>query len=120
MYQEETAGGEKSNFNKIVSAATAGGASPRNKSSRPPVKVAKKAAPASRPVAKKTVAKKAPAKKAAVKKTAAKKVAPATKKTVVAKKGVSRPVRKATTAKKQPLKKRFAAARKSVAGRKRR
>ncbi len=117
VYQEETAVGEKSNFNKIVSAGTAGGARPRKaqeKSSRPPVKVVKKAAGVSRPAAKK-----APAKKAAVKKVA-KKTAPAKKKTAFTKKAVARPVKKATTTKKQPLKKRFAAARKGVAGRKRR
>ncbi len=74
LYQEETAGGQKSNFNKIVSAETA-----EETEGRPSKKIAKKvaakkAAP-KKVAAKKVVAKKAPAKKVAVKKAAVKKAA---------------------------------------------
>ncbi len=76
LYQEETAGGEKSNFNKIISEDTAEEAEER-KTSGPARKSAPKKAAAKTPV-KKTAVKKAAVKKAAApaKKTVAKKAAP--------------------------------------------
>ena len=80
LYQEETAGGERSNFNKLVSSETAQEADESRHSPAPsrPSAPAKKTAPAKKAA---SVKKTAPAKKtASVKKTAsAKKPAPAKK-----------------------------------------
>ncbi len=82
LYQEETAGGQKSNFNKLVSAETAAANEERSGGGKggkragvkkgAGKKTAAKKAVAKKTVAKKTVAKKATAKKA-VKKAAGKK-----------------------------------------------
>ena len=102
LYQEETAGGQKSNFNKIVSSETA--AENEDQPSKRTVKkvAAKKAAP-KKAAGKKVVAKKAPAKKVAPKKVVAKEAAAkkAAPKKTVAKKS---PVKK-VAAKKAPVKK---------------
>jgi hypothetical protein len=129
IYQEETAGGEKSNFNKIVSAETADEAETKSHrggsraQGRGPKKSAKKASArgasgVARKTAAKASAKKAASKKAATKKAAAKKAsAPARK--VASKKSASNraPAKKAaakssraggrsgTAAKKSPAKK---------------
>ena len=127
VYQEETAAGEKSNFNKIVSAQTAAKAAPRKarkKASRAPVKAAKKVAAPSRPAAKKAAApsrppaKKAPVKKTAVKKTALKKSAGKTAKKAAPAKKKMAVVAGKRTAKKMPVTKRTG--KKVASGRKRR
>jgi hypothetical protein len=102
IYQEETAGGEKSNFNKIVSAETAdaaetksrrGGARARGGAAK---KAAKKAtAGRTSGIAKKAAAK-APAKKTATKKAAAKKASPPAKKSASKKSASSRGATKKT------------------------
>lgn len=120
VYQEETAEGQKSNFNKLVSGETvdlddedepaARKTTARKSSSRKVVPVkkgaAKKASARKVPAAKKAVAKKAPAKKVPAKKAVAKK-APAKKlpakkvaaKKVPAKKVVAKKALKKTTKK---------------------
>jgi hypothetical protein len=117
LYQEETAGGERSNFNKLVSAQTAQGAKRashrRRSGSASPVKKS-----AAKKSAVKSSAKKAPAKKSAAKKSPAKKNAPAKKKTAVKKSAqkksapAKRPAKK-SSAKKAAVKK--SAAKKSAA-----
>ncbi|HZS54543.1 MAG TPA: hypothetical protein VFA65_09085 [Bryobacteraceae bacterium] len=89
VYQEETAGGERSNFNKLVSAQTAqasrsGGHRRRGSSAGQAAKGAVKTKGAANGSAAKSSAKKAPAKKSAAKKSPAKK-APAKKKAAVKK-----------------------------------
>ena len=93
LYQEETAGGQKSNFNKIVSSETAAENEERPTKKAAPKKVA----------AKKVVAKKAPAKKVAVKKVVAKKAA--VKKASPKKAAVKKAAVKKVAAKKVPAKK---------------
>lgn len=78
VYQEKTAGGEKSNFNKLVYPENAKPAAKKSTAKKSVAKPARKAASKKAP-AKKNAAKKTGAKKAAVKKTATKKTA--TKKT---------------------------------------
>ena len=78
LYQEETAGGERSNFNKIVSAETAkeaqaGGKKPAKK--KAPVKSKKSAVKAVKKAPARKKAAKAPVKRVAAKKTVAKKAA---------------------------------------------
>ena len=68
LYQETTASGEKSNFNKLVSRETAAEAEKKSSGRKSASKSARK-----RPAAKKSASKKQPAKKAAVKKSAGKK-----------------------------------------------
>ena len=111
VYQEETAEGQRSNFNKLVKRETAAAATPAK---RPAAKkAAKTATPAKATTAKKTTAKKAAKKGTPVAKTtakkstpAAKKAAPAAKKTV-AKKSTAK--KAAPTAKKAPAAKKTAA-----------
>lgn len=106
IYQEHTAAGERSNFNKFVSAQTAANATKKKASSKKP---AFKQIPAKKAAAKKNVAKKtAPLKKAA-KKSAVKKV--------TAKKAVSKkaPLKKVSSSKKTAAKK--VASKKSAAKR---
>jgi hypothetical protein len=91
LYQEETAGGERSNFNKIVSAETAKEAQAEGKKpaqkKRAPVKSKKSVKKASagkkaaKAPAKRTAAKKTAAKKTAAKKSAKKRAGGATKRT---------------------------------------
>jgi hypothetical protein len=106
LYQEETAGGERSNFNKLVSADTvAEGGAPRKRArparkaakKRPAVKKASAGTPAGATAKKGAAAAKKGAKKVAVKKAAPKKAAP--KK--AAKKA---PVKKASAKKASPKK----------------
>lgn len=116
IYQEETAGGERSNFNKIVSAETAeenessssGSKRSSSKKSSSKKSSAKKSAKKSGPIkktsarkvaTKKTVSKKAVGKKAPVKKSAA-------KKTPAKKTSSKKTAAKKTTAKKGATKKR--------------
>ncbi len=73
IYQEQTAAGERSNFNKIVSAATAEENESRSGSKRSGRSGSKKASSKKSAPVKKTAAKKSPAKKTATKKSAAKK-----------------------------------------------
>ena len=116
IYQEETADGERSNFNKMVSAETAAVAESKSKRSNTRSRGAKKAAPPKKAVAKKaatttqsasskTAKKTTPVTKKAVKKTASRPAAPAKK----AIKRVPPPAKKApakkTAAKKAPAKK---------------
>jgi hypothetical protein len=109
LYEEQTAGGERSNFNKIVKAATA---------SQAEKKSAKRSAPAAKKSAgKKTAAKKAPAKKAAAKKAAVKKSSPP-KKSAPAKKA-SKGVSKKSAAKKKSAVSKKAASKKSPAKKRR-
>ena len=138
IYQEETADGERSNFNKLVSAETAAEADNKSKRSNTRSRGAKKSAPAKKAVAKKaattsskTAKKSAPPAKKAVKKTASKSAVPAKKaakrvppppaKKAVAKKAVAKKamvkkaVAKKVAAKKVPAKK---AAAKKVAAKK--
>ena len=122
IYEDVTADGERSNFNKLVSAATAAASGTKKKSS-----AKKKAAPASakkaaatKAPAKKTIAKKMPPTKTAAKKTVAKKTVAkkASPKKVAPKKAAP----KKATAKKAPAKKTAAkkAVSKNVATKKRR
>lgn len=120
LYQDETAGGERSNFNKLVSQETAEeagepskGRARRAKKSAPTA--AKKAVkrPAKKTAGKKTASKKASSKKAPAKKSATKKV-PAKKK-AAKKSGPSKAVKK-TAVKKSATKK---AAKKSASKRRR-
>lgn len=110
VYQEKTADGEVSNFNKLVSgdsvdedsspgtpASSSGSTTKKQAAKKTPAKAAKKTA-AKKTAAKKVATKKAPAKKTAVKKVASKKAAP--KKAV----GKKAPAKKAT-AKKAAVKK---------------
>lgn len=124
VYQEETAEGQKSNFNKLVSAdttAASGASSPAKKKTAarksagrttaakkaPVTKTAKKVLP-KKAATKKAAAKRVPAKKAPVKKSAVKKaVKKAAPKKVQAKKAIAKkaakkaPVQKKTAAKKR-------------------
>ena len=108
LYQEETAGGAKSNFNKIVSAETAAENEQRSGSKKAAKKsggkkTAVKTAASKKMPAKKVAATKAVAKKGAVKKVAAKNVGvkKAAPKKVAAKKVAAKKV----AAKKAPAKK---------------
>ena len=114
VYQEETAGGEKSNFNKLVTAPAGGRAKKSSARKSSPAgnlaarKTTAKKAIAKKAVPKKAVAKKAPAKKAPAKKAAAKKAAPkkALKKTAAKKKSTAKQTpAKTKTAKKAAAKK---------------
>ncbi len=143
IYQDETAEGAKSNFNKLVSSETADEAEKKtsrsstaakrtsNKSSSrksaarhatatktAAKKTTGKKSPAKKAPAKKTAAKKAPVKKGAAKKTAAKKSAPA-KKRAPAKKTAFRPAKK-SAAKSATTKKTSGLTAKKTAGRGRR
>ena len=127
LYQEETAGGELSNFNKLIypdpeseagkkllrkSAGKKGAAKKSSSKKGASVKAsgktagkkaaAKKTVPAKKSVAKKSVAKKAPGKKVASKKTAVKASA---KKTAVKKTAAKKTAVKKTAAKKSASKK---------------
>lgn len=118
IYQEETAGGEKSNFNKLVSAETAAESETGSKSSSKRSAGARKATKSSgqSSSAKKAPAKKASAKKAPAKKSPAKKTSPAKtagKKTAVKKAPAKKTAAKKTAAKKTLAKK--AAAKKAPA-----
>ncbi|HEX4169385.1 MAG TPA: hypothetical protein VHZ55_28320 [Bryobacteraceae bacterium] len=114
LYQEETAGGEKSNFNKLVAAETAANASKKSRrrpsaaSHKTTAKKAGAKSAAKKSVAKKTVAKKSVAKKSApAKKSAIKSRGPVVKKKA-AKTAARRAVAKKTMARsaaaKKPLK----------------
>jgi hypothetical protein len=74
VYQEKTAAGEKSNFNKLVYPENAKSAAKKS-GGKSAGKTAAKKAPAKKSAAKKTGAKKAATKKTATKKTATKKTA---------------------------------------------
>ncbi len=110
LYEEQTAGGERSNFNKIVSAETAAenerGSHRKGTSKKSASK--KKSAPAKKTAAAKTAGKKSgagtAAKKGAGKKPASKKSAPA-KKTASKKSGASSSAGKKAPAKKTAAKK---------------
>jgi len=105
IYQEETADGERSNFNKLVSAETAAEAETKSKRSNTRSRSAKKSAPAKKTVAKKTVASTAK-KTAAPAKKATKRVPPRPAKKVVAKKATAKKtVAKKVAAKKSATKK---------------
>lgn len=115
LYQEETAGGERSNFNKIVSSETAAEADePSHGRQRGGAKRSARKSSGSKTASNSTAAKKtsaAPAKKGATKKAAATKT-PA-KAAAPAKKGAKKVAAKKTAAKKAPAKK--TAAKKSPA-----
>lgn len=119
IYQEETAEGEKSNFNKLVKAETAAASS--SSTSAASRKTAPRKAPAKKVSAKKVAAKKAPAKKAPVKKAAAKKAPP---KKAAAKKAIKKAPAKKVAAKKAvkkaPAKKAVKKAAKKTAAKRRR
>lgn len=78
LYQETTAGGQRSNFNKLVSRETAAESAKKLSGRKSSPKSARKAASSSsrgKPVTKKSASKKQPARKAAAKKSAVKKAA---------------------------------------------
>jgi pyruvate/2-oxoglutarate dehydrogenase complex dihydrolipoamide acyltransferase (E2) component len=104
LYEEETSGGQKSNFNKIVSAETT---APAKRPARSPRAVSKKSA-VKKPLP--PAAKKAAANKGVTKKAAAKKGA--TKKGATKKAGMKKVARKKTAARKTTGRK--AAVRKGV------
>ncbi len=114
LYEEETSGGERSNFNKIVSAQTAAaneGGRSRSGAKKSSRKAIKKSAPvkkAAKKASKKTVSKKTASKKKSVSKKSATKKA-AKKATKAAKKSATRSSAKkksASRAKKSSSKKR--------------
>jgi hypothetical protein len=132
LYEEETAGGQRSNFNKMVSAETAaeagrsshrrrggaktsaGGSARATKKSATKKAGAKSAA--KKAPAKKAAAKKAPAKKSAVKKAAVKKAATkksGARKSIVRRTGAAKKTARTSSAKRAPAKK--APAKKSAA-----